>query len=71
MNEYVRAGIFVLVIVLLFVFSYLSVEHLAEVRVVSDSEAVIALTAENDSLSTVISTLTDSTSTDSTGVTNE
>ena len=68
MNDYVRAGIIVGVIVLLFVFSWYATDHLEEARVVADSEAVIALTAENDSLKALLS---DSTSTDSTGVPNE
>jgi hypothetical protein len=76
MNDYVRAGIIVGVIVLLFVFSWYATDHLEEARVVADNEAVIVLTAENDSLLIVISTLIDSTlidstSTDSTGVSNE
>jgi len=71
MNDYARAGIILVVIVLLFVFGWYSTDHLEEARVVSDSEAVIALTVERDSLIQLVSTLTDSTSTDSTGVTNE
>jgi len=68
MNDYVRAGIIILVIVLVFIFSWQSTNHLEEARVSEDSEAVIALTAERDSLLQVIETLTDSTSTDSTEV---
>jgi hypothetical protein len=61
MNDYVRAGIIILVIILIFGFSYVSVEHLAEVRVIADAEAVVTLQAENDSLRTVITNLSDST----------
>lgn len=61
MNDYVRAGIIVLIIVLLFVFGYVSTKHLAEVKVVSDSEELVIVKLENDSLRTVILNLSDST----------
>lgn len=61
MNDYVRAGIIILVIILIFGFSYVSTKHLAEVRVIADAEAVVTLQAENDSLRTVITNLSDST----------
>ena len=66
MNDYVRAGIIIFTIILLFGLSYIATEHLVEVKIIEDSEAVITLTAENDSLKTLISTLTETT-----GVTNE
>jgi hypothetical protein len=66
MNDYVRIGIFLVVIAGLMIFSWQSVNHLAEAKVTEDAEAVVTLQAENDSLKTVISTLTDST-----GVSNE
>jgi hypothetical protein len=68
MNDYARAGILILTIILVFGLSYIAVDHLGDVRVIKDSEEVVKLQAENDSLKTVIEDLSVS---DSTEVPNE
>ena len=67
MNDYARIGILLFFILLVFGLSWLAVNHLNDVRIISDAEEMIELKAENDSLKIVIEDL----SSDSTEVSDE
>ena len=68
MNEYARVSILIFFVVLIFVLSYIAADHLADIKYITDSEEVVKLHAENDSLKTIIEDLSVS---DSTEVANE
>ena len=68
MNDYARASCLIFTILLVFGLSWLAVNHLNDVRIISDTEEMVELKAENDSLKTIIETLSVS---DSMEVSNE
>lgn len=60
MNDYFKAGVVIFTIILLFVLSYVATDHLDKTQILESNETINKLETQNDSLRTLISTLTDS-----------